>query len=323
MYKLKTKQLKTKFLDISKKQSLLLILLLIISIIAIIEPTFWSLQNFLNIVKQMSVIGIIASGFTLVIINGDLDLSVGSLFSLVGVIVISLQPLGVYVSIIAGLAAGAFFGFINGYITTRLNLSSIIVTLGMLFVIGGLALVYTDGYNLLGDPESIYSVIAKGKILNIPNHIVIFVIIAVILVFVLKKTTFGRYIYLIGNNKEAARITGVKVKKIRILAFVISGLCVAIASIVQSSRISSASPVAGEGFEFNAVTVVLVGGTSFFGGKGSIYNTILGTLLIAVLINGMVIMNLPYAMQYMIKGILIIIAIYIDIKTRLKTEGGT
>ena len=316
MIKIAQIEVKKSILKFMRQQNILLVLIVVVILLSLFVPSFMTFRNFLNIIKQVTIIGIIACGFTLVIINGDLDLSVGSLFSLTGVVAISLQSKGLFISVIAALATAGLVGFINGYITTKFNLTSIIVTLGMLSVLGGAALIYTGGYNLLGDAESVYSVISKGSILGIPNHIIIFIIVTIILSFVLQRTVFGRSIYLIGTNKEAAKVAGIKVSRIRITAFVISALCVAIASIVQSSRISSASPVAGVGYEFSVITVVLVGGTSFFGGKGSVYNTIMGTLLIAVLINGMILFDMPFAFQSVMKGLLIVAAVFIDVKTR-------
>lgn len=318
MEKINRLSIKSKAIEVLKNQSILLILIGIIIIFSLTVPTFFNSRNLLNIVKQISIIGIIASGFTLVLINGDIDLSVGSLFSLTGVIVISLQQKGLFISIIVTILVAALVGFINGFISTKFNLPSIIVTLGMLSILEGSALIYTKGYNLLGDPKSLYSIISKGSIFNIPNNIIIFIVVVCIIGFILHKTVFGRNIYLIGTNSEASRIAGIKVNKVRIIAFIICSICVAISSILQSSRISSASPVAGIGFEFDAITVVLVGGTSFFGGKGSIYNTILGTLIIAILINGMILFGLPFAFQFILKGSLILLAIFIDVKARLK-----
>jgi inositol transport system permease protein len=315
-------KVKHRILKFVREQNIILVLIAVIIFLSIFVPSFLNLRNLLNILKQVTVIGIIACGFTLVIINGDLDLSVGSLFSLTGVVAISLQSRGLFISVIATLCVAIVVGIINGFITTKFNISSIIVTLGMLSVLGGTALIYTGGYNLLGDPESVYSVISKGSILGLPNHIIIFVIITIIISFLLRRTVFGRNIYLIGTNKDAAKIAGIKVSRVRIAAFVISALCVAIASIVQSSRISSASPVAGVGYEFDAITVVLVGGTSFFGGKGSIYKTILGTLLIAILINGMILFDLPFAFQSVMKGSLILIAMFVSVKTMSIKRGG-
>lgn len=321
MAKFNVLKFKENFIKILRQQSILFILIFVFIILSIFAPSFITINNLINIVKQVTVIGIIACGFTLVLINADLDLSVGSLFSLTGVIAITFQQKSIILSIIMPILIAAFVGFINGYITTKFNLSSIIVTLGMLSIIGGIALIYTNGYNVLGDDKSPYSLIANGEIFKIPAHILIFIFIAVILLIILRLTIFGRDVYLIGTNPEAARIAGVNVNKVRILSFIICAVCVAIASIVQSARISSASPVAGSGFEFDVITVVLVGGTSFFGGRGSIYNTIVGTLLIAVLINGMILFNFPFAFQSIIKGFLIFIAMLVDIKARTRLEG--
>ncbi len=270
----------------------------------------------MNILKQISVSGIIALGVTLLLINGDVDLSVGSLFSLIGVMSGKLLSKGILISIIVPLAVAIFVGFIHGYIITKFKLNSIIVTLGTLSIISGIAYVYSGGGSQLVSGNPAYQSIGGGAILGIPNYITIFIIIALILAFILHKTVFGRCIYLIGVNPEAARIAGIKINRIKIISFIISSLCVAVASIIQITRLGGMEPNAGTGLEFIVITIILVGGTSFFGGRGSIFNTMLGALLVGVLVNGMILGNVSYAFQDISRGFILLVALLIDVTVR-------
>jgi ribose/xylose/arabinose/galactoside ABC-type transport system permease subunit len=190
----------------------------------------------------------------------------------------------------------------------------------MLSVIAGIALVWTNGSYQLGDRDSLYSIIGKSSSFGIPSYIFIFIFLAILLAVILQKTTLGRNIYLIGTNIEAAKAAGIKVNLIKIVTFIISGICVAIAAIILSSRMSSATPVGGVGYEFNAITAVLIGGNSLFGGKGSIYNTILGVLLLGVLMNAMILLDMPIASQSILKGLLVIVAVFFDVRARAELE---
>jgi ribose/xylose/arabinose/galactoside ABC-type transport system permease subunit len=209
-------------------------------------------------------------------------------------------------------------GLFNGLIVTQFNVNSIIVTLGSLSVFAGLALFYVNGAIIIGRPDTWYSFIGHGKLLGVPLHVVLFIIVAFIYEIILSKTSFGRSLKYVGTNIEAARIAGVRVNRVRIVAFIISSLSVALAAVILSSRMNSGSPVAGVGFEFNAVTAVVIGGTSLVGGKGSIAKTVIGVLLLSVIINALTIYNVPYAFQNISKGLLIIIAIVIDVRSRTK-----
>jgi ribose transport system permease protein len=282
----------------------------------IFVPSFATSNNFINIAKQVTINGIISLGLTFIILSGNLDLSVGSQFSLYGVLAISLQPKGLFIAILVPILVAIAVGFINGYLISKFEINSMIFTLGMLSVIGAVAMIYTNGYNQLGDPESPYSFISKGFLFEIPSYVFFFIALTIILHFILSRSSLGRNIYLMGTNREAAKIVGIKVTNITILGFIITSLCVVLASIILSSRLSSASAIAGVGYEFNAITAVLIGGNSLFGGKGSIYNTFLGVLLLGIIINGMILLNLPFGLQSVIKGSLLILAVYADLRTR-------
>lgn len=310
--------LKNRIKNILKNQMVLIILILLFVLLIIISPSFGDPQNFLNLIKKITIMGIIACGLTLTIINGDLDLSVGSTFSLAGVIAIMLQPYGLILALTMPILACILVGFINGFITTKFKVNSIIVTLGMLSVIKGIALITSNGRNQLGQLGHPYSKIAQTEFFGIPSYVFIFIVIAIVLYIILQKTTFGRFIYLTGSNAEAAKISGIKTDKVRITTFIICAVCAGIASILLSSRMTAATPYSGDGFEFEAITAALIGGNSLAGGKGGIYNTVLGVLLVAVLGNGMLLLGLPFAVQELSRGLLIIVAIFIDQKLRKK-----
>lgn len=302
-----------------RTQSVVIILIIVIVIFSFLFPEFLSLINLKNILNQISITGIIALGLTLLLINGEVDLSVGSLFALTGVMSGKLLVShGILISIIIPLAVAVFVGFIHGYIITKFKLNSIIVTLGSLSLIRGIAYVYSGGGSQLVMGNPLYRSIGGGKTFGIPNYIMVFIILALVLGFVLHKTVFGRNIYLVGVNPEAARVAGIKSNRVKIILFIISSLCVAIAAILQITRLGAMEPNAGGGFEFIVITIVLVGGTSFFGGRGSIFNTIIGAALIGVLVNGMILGNISYAFQDIFRGFILLVALLIDVKVGFK-----
>jgi ribose/xylose/arabinose/galactoside ABC-type transport system permease subunit len=312
--------IKSQISKYMKQQPQLLILLFLITILSITTPKFATAANFLNILKQVSVIAIISSGLTMVAIGGCLDLSVGSALSLLNVISVTMQLRNDSLAVILPIVVAVFIGLFNGLIVTAFDANSIIVTLGSLSFFAGLALFYTNGAIIIGKSGSWYALIAQGKVVGFPIHVLIFIAIAVIYEFVLKKTSFGRSLFYIGTNLEAARIVGIRTKLIRTITFLVSSMSVGIAAIILGSRMISGTPVAGVGFEFDAITAIVIGGTSLFGGKGGIRNTIVGVLLLAVIINALTLYNIPFAFQNISKGLLIIIAVIADVKSRGRLE---
>jgi ribose transport system permease protein len=311
----------SKLTNILRDQSQLIILILLIVVFSITTPSFRTTGNFVNLLKQVTVIGVISCGMTLVVITGCLDLSVGSVFSLLNVVSISFQQSNNFLAVIIPLTMAVVIGFLNGFIITKFKVNSIIATLGSLSFYAGAALLYTNGAIIAGVTGTWYGFIGRGKLLGIPIHVYIFFIIAVIYQILLNNTTLGRKIKYVGTNTTAAEIAGIRSNRIRTIAFIISSLSVAIAVLIYSSRMTTGSPVTGEGFEFDAITAVVIGGTSLAGGKGSIYKTIIGVLLLAVIINALTLYNVPYAYQNIVKGFLIIVAIIIDIRVRRRIEG--
>jgi ribose/xylose/arabinose/galactoside ABC-type transport system permease subunit len=294
----------------------LIILVLIVILSSIFNPDFRTANNLINILRQASLIGIISCGMTLLLISGSLDLSVGSAFSLINVIAISMQRKSNILGIVIPIAVAIILGLFNGLIVTKFNINSIIVTLGSLSLFAGIANIYTNGSIIQGTPDTWYSVIGKSNLLGIPIYVIIFVIIAIIYHLLLSRTTFGRKIIYTGTNQEAAKIIGIKVGSIRTICFIISSVSVAIAVIIYSSRMVTAQPTTGVGLEFTAVTAIVIGGTSLIGGKGSIARTIIGVFILTVIINVLTLYNVQFAYQNVIKGFLILLAIFIDFKAR-------
>ncbi len=309
-----------KLVNILRNQSQLIILILLVIVFSVTTPSFRTTGNFLNLLKQVTVIGVISCGMTLVVISGCLDLSVGSVFSLLNLVSISLQINNNFLGVIMPLVIAVFIGFFNGFIVTKFKVNSIIVTLGSLSLFSGLAQLVTNGAIISGVTGTWYGFIGREKLLGIPVHVYVFFIVAIISQVLLSNTAFGRKIKYVGTNDSAAEIAGIKSGRVRTIAFIISSLFVAIAALIYSSRMTTASPVAGAGYEFDAITAVVIGGTSLAGGKGSIFKTIIGVLLLALIVNILTLYNVMYSFQNIVKGILIIIAIIIDIRVRRRIE---
>jgi ribose transport system permease protein len=285
--------------------------LVILSIaIALVTDRFWSWDNFSNIGRQVSINAIIATGMTIVIITGGIDLSVGSVMtlSMTAAAGAMLSGVPVPVSVGLGLATGMVFGAINGLLIAYARLPAIIVTLATMEIPRGLALLYTGGYPQSGLPDG-FAGLGSGKIAGIQTPTLIMLGVVSIGFLVLRETVAGRYFHAIGGNEEASRLSGVPVARYKVLAYVMSGATAALAGVVLSSRLMSGQPNAGIGYELDAIAAVVLGGTSIFGGRGSILGTLLGVLTLGVLNNGLNLMGVsPYA-QKVLKGVIILFAI--------------
>jgi ribose/xylose/arabinose/galactoside ABC-type transport system permease subunit len=287
--------------------------------LAIWEPPFRSLGNIENILQQISVNGILAVGMTLVIITAGIDLSVGSVLALAAVVATSfaatnqqgqsIHPL--MVPIVMGILAGLVCGAVNGILIAKRRLAPFIVTLGMMTVARGLALVYTHGRPEI-NLSNAYDAIGDG--LAGPGGIVMATVLAGI--FILHFTRFGRYVYAVGGNELAAKVSGVNTDRVLIGVYAIAGALAGVAGIVESSRVMSGSPSAGEGYELNAIAAVVIGGTSLSGGIGSMAGTIVGVLIIGVMNNGLDLLGVSSYWQQVVKGAIIVCAVLLDRKSR-------
>ncbi|MFW6047472.1 MAG: ABC transporter permease [Candidatus Woesearchaeota archaeon] len=289
-------------------------LLVIIVFFSISSPHFLKISNLMNIVRQVSIIGVIASGMTFVILMGDFDLSVGSLVALSGVIAALIQVeigMNSAFSVLITLFIVTLFGVINGILIVKLNVPAFVTTLGMMSAARGLALIISDGYPISGLNKG-FRQIGAGYIFNIPTPIIIYVLSIVISYIVLSKTKFGRLIYGIGGNLEAVELSGIDADKYRIIVFAISAFAAALSGIILAGRINSGQPTAGTGFELEVISAVVIGGTSLSGGKGGVIGTFFGAMLVGILGNGFNLLGISSFYQQLVQGIVIVIAVMVD-----------
>lgn len=305
-----------------------LALVVLIVIFALLSPDFASLRNLRNVLNQITINTILAIGMTFVILVGGIDLSVGSLLAfsiMVAGVVMQLQGLppglAIFLGILAGLGVGAASGFFNGWISERWRLPSFIVTLGMLNIARGAALLTTDAQTLYQFPPA-FTAFGTRAIFGNTVPLIFLVALALVLVswFVLNRTVFGRLVYAIGTNEEAVRLSGHRPGMIKVAVFTISGVTAGIAGIINMSRLTVASPIVGVGFELSAIAAVIIGGTSLFGGKGSVIGTFIGACIIGVLQNGLILLGVEDFLRQMITGLVIILAVILDYYRNKFTE---
>lgn len=297
-------------------------LFVLVTIISIMNNDFLSTQNLLNVLRQVSTNMFIAIGMTLVIILAGIDLSVGSIMALAGVVtggLIAFSGVPMWLAVIAGLLVGAVFGLINGYFTAYKFLPSFIVTLATMNIARGVAYVYTDGKPIRVMSDE-FNFIGSGYLGPIPIPVVYMAIIIIIVSLIMNRTKLGRYMYAVGGNIEAARYSGINTKRVQLFAFTLSGFLAAFSGIVLASRMFSGQPTAGEGAELDAIAAVVLGGTSMTGGRGRISGTVIGVLIIGILSNGLNLMGVNSFWQYIIKGIVILIAVYVDVVKKQREQ---
>ncbi|MGK9044603.1 ABC transporter permease [Mammaliicoccus vitulinus] len=292
-------------------------LILLVVVISIMNSAFLDLSNLLNLLRQVSINGLIAFGMTFVILTGGIDLSVGSILALSSAFTAILITSGLdpIVALIVGVLGGFLLGVFNGVLVTFGSMAPFIATLATMTIFRGLTLVVTDGNPItnLGD-SYMFQLFGKGYFFGIPVPAVTMIIVFIVLAIILQKTTFGRHTYAIGGNEIASKISGIKVNRVKILIYGISGLMSALAGAILTSRLNSAQPTAGTSYELDAIAAVVLGGTSLTGGKGRIIGTFIGVLIIGVLNNGLNLLGVSSFYQQVVKGIVILIAVLIDRK---------
>jgi inositol transport system permease protein len=311
---------KEKGPQILSKYGILFVLIAMMIVMSFLSDAFLTTQNLLNVVRQISFIGIVAMGVTMIIITTGIDLSSGSLIALVSVVTASFAHPGEYplvVTILVGIGLGAAAGFINGAVTAKGKIPAFITTLGMMIAARGLALLYSDGRPIPNLSES-FLFLGKGEILGIPFPIIMFVIIGIISHLMLSKTKFGKYTYAIGGNEQAARICGINVDRYKILIYTYAGILSAIAGMMLTARISVGQPSMGFMFELDAIAAAVIGGTSLAGGVGTIAGTVIGALIIGVLNNGLDLLSVSSYWQQILKGVIIVSAVLIDARKNKK-----
>ncbi|MBA4819862.1 ABC transporter permease [Pantoea ananatis] len=294
-------------------------LLIIVVTFSFLSPVFFTVPNLLNILQQSSINALIALGMTLVIISGGIDLSVGPTAALSAVLGATLMVSGVPVplAIMATLCVGAVSGIFSGTLIAYAGLQPFIVTLGGLSLFRAIALISTGGNPVFGIPMSFRSLI-NSTVFGVPTPIVVVAVIALCLWTVMNKTPLGEYILAIGGNEEAARVAGVPVKRTKVTVYVISGMLASLASLILIGRLGAAEPTIGNLWELDAIAAAAIGGASLMGGKGSIFGTLIGVIILGALRNGLTLLNIQAFYQLLATGLIIIIAMLIDRATRGK-----
>ncbi|MED4354309.1 ribose ABC transporter permease [Schinkia azotoformans] len=286
-------------------------------ILSILSPNFLSLDNILNILRQVSINALIAFGMTFVILTGGIDLSVGSMLALSAALTAGFMAGGMdpILAMLIGLLAGALMGAFNGFVITKGKVAPFIATLATMTIFRGLALVYTEGRPITGLSKDLsFELMGRGYFFGIPVPVIWMLVSYAILYFILKKTTFGRRVYAIGGNEEASILSGIKVDQVKIWVYSITGLLSALAGIILTSRLNSAQPTAGTAYELDAIAAVVLGGTSLSGGRGWIFGTLVGALIIGVLNNGLNLLDVSSFYQQVVKGGVILLAVILDRK---------
>jgi ribose transport system permease protein len=305
-------------------------LILLFVIFSVLSPYFLTGSNISGILIATAVNGILAMGVTFVIITSGIDLSVGTVMTLTTVMMgklITDWGLPIPIGLLGGIATGMLAGFVNGFLIAKLRLPPFIATLGMLNVAKGLSLVISDVKPIYFDQNPVFNRIAMGSLFNlsgivpglvINNAVLMLFGAAVIASLILSKTVLGRYTFALGSNEEAARLSGVNVNRWKIAVYMLTGLFAGLAGIVMASRINSAQPSLGQGYELDAIAAAVIGGTSLSGGEGTILGTIIGAFLISTLSNGLRILSVPPEWQIVVTGTIVVLAVYLDIARRRK-----
>jgi ribose transport system permease protein len=321
------KQYKNNF---GKLQSLIALFILCV-VFGLLSDKFFTVANGLNVMRQISVNICIAVGMTLIIITAGIDLSVGSVLALCGAITAGLLKNGITIpslnlfigftilgAILAGILVGALLGFFNGLVITKFKVPPFVATLAMLTIARGLTMLYSNGFPISSFDTS-FTFIGGGWFLGLPVPVWIAAVIVVAAIIVTKKIKLGRYIFAIGGNENAAKLSGININRVKIIVYSIAGALAAVGGIIVTARLDSAQPNAGNSYELDAIAAVVIGGTSLSGGRGSIWGTVLGALIIGVLNNGLVLLDVSPFWQQVVKGAVILLAVIID-KMNAKNE---
>jgi ribose transport system permease protein len=285
---------------------------LIFVALSLLSPFFLSAQNLVNLLLATSILAIVAVFTTMLMISGGLDLSVGSVVALSGVVIAVLQPLvGIWPAALGGLLAGVLVGIINGWLVTGWGINAVITTLGTLYVARGVAFVLSDGLTKPVFDEG-FAALGGGLLFGIPIPVAIALLLFVVGLIVLNYSAYGRALYAVGGNAEASRLAALPVKRYQFLAYLFSGFSAGLAGVVLTSRLYAAAPQAATGLEFSVIAAVVLGGTSLAGGKGTLLGTFLGVLILGTLNNGMTLLSLSSDYQQIVQGLVLLLAVALD-----------
>lgn len=291
--------------------SVIIAFIIIFIAASVLSPRFLDMNNQLNILMQVSIIGIVALGMTIVMLSGGIDLSVGSVLVLVGVVtVLALNATGsIWIALITAFIVGSFAGFLNGIMVAKGRIASFIATLGMMAAARSIALYIAEGGSISGEVSG-FTAIANNNLWIFDYPIIIFLIMTILVYILMHKTRFGRHVYAIGSNEKAALLSAIRVDRIKIGVYSLAGLLVSIAAIIETSRLNSiSSSSSGVQYELDAIAAVIIGGTRMTGGRGKIIGTFFGVLILGILNNMMNLMNVSPHLQGFVKGLIIIIAV--------------
>lgn len=286
----------------------------------VFAENFLSVRNIMNIIRQISILGLLTLGMTFVILVGQMDLSAGAVMTLAGLIAISFQGfmppgLAILFALLVGLAAGLMNGLIMA-VTKANSGESLMITLGTQMVLSAICLLYTGGFSLDGSKSEFYNAIGTGLVGSLPIPVIIFAAAVAVLAVIQSRTAFGRKVKMIGYNREAAQLAGIHNNRVKVICYMISGLMAAIAAVVLTARTMGASPTAGDGYEMDAIIAIVLGGTSLAGGAGSIVKTMIGLLTLGVLSNMMNLLGFGAFDQMIVKGCVLILAVAVDVWRR-------
>lgn len=316
------KKEKSKALILLERFKMFILLVVVLAVLGIVEPKFLAGNNIANIFKQIATNAILAAGMCFVILTGGIDISVGATLALVGAISVDLIRMGVHIVfvVLIALAIGAVVGLFNGVFIAKFKLQPMIVTLATMSICRGLTYIYTKGspitLNTALSSGKVYKWIGSGSLFGkIPFPLILVILIFAVSFYILNKTAFGRRVYAVGGNEDAARLSGINTVWTKIMAYVTCGIMAAIAAIIISARVSSAQPNAGESYEMDAIAAVVIGGTSLRGGEGKVLYTIIGALIIGMLNNFLNLIGVDSYYQIVVKGVVILIAVLADAKT--------
>lgn len=321
---LKSDNSRQKFSQLLKSTGIFWALIVLVAVMAFSQPAFLTKPNLINILKQASITGVLAVGMTMVLLTGGIDLGVGSVLAVACMAAAYVTSEGqgwpVLVAFLIGIGVGAVFGIINGIGIAYVKFAPFIMTMATLSAARGLALVSTNNRPIFNLSEKFIDV-SNSIYLGLPSLIFYFIGVAILAYILTKKTVFGKWIYAVGGNENAARYSGINVKRVKLIIYTIMGALSGMTGVLMASRITSGNPTVGEGYELDAIAACVIGGVSLSGGSGSVIGTVIGVLILGVISNGFDILGISSNYQRIMKGLVILLAVFIDIRARTRKNG--